>query len=67
MVKDVTWGLIGLATVVGTVALTAMGKLPTEVMASIVSIVITAIFKERETDKVRKSWEQWAREREDKA
>ena len=62
MLRDLTWLLIGIAAIVGAIGLTAADKLPSEVMAALLATVITAIFGERETNKVRKSWEQWARE-----
>ena len=58
--KDLTWMLIGIATIVSAAALTATGDLPGEVFAGLAATAITAIFKDRETDKVRASWEAWA-------
>ena len=64
--KDLTWMLIGIAAMVGAAALTATGDLPGEVFAGLAATVVTAIFGERRTDAVRKSWEDWAAKELDK-
>jgi len=55
-VKGAVWLLVGLAVVVSVAVLTAMGRMPAEVMAAIAATAVTAIFGERKYDALDKSW-----------
>ena len=57
--KWATWLLIGLATIVGLIALTAMEIIPPEPVIAISAMVVTAIFEEKKYAALDKSWQDW--------
>ena len=57
--KWATWLLIGLASIVGLITLTAMGIVPPEPLLVITATVVTAIFEEKKYAALEKSWQDW--------
>jgi len=57
--RDLTWMLMGIAAIVGGVALTAMEILPTEVMAGAIMTIVTAIFGHQQYQALDKSWQEF--------
>ena len=60
--KWATWLLIGLASIVGLITLTAMGIVPPEPLLVITATVVTAIFEEKKYAALDKSWQDWYHE-----
>jgi len=57
--KELTWMLMGIAAIVGGIALTAMEILPTEVMAGAIMTIVTAIFGHQQYKTLDKSWQEF--------
>lgn len=62
MIREITLSVSTATVIAGSVVLTAIDKLPPEVMTGVIMTIITYVFKERETNQVRKSWERWSKE-----
>ena len=60
--KWATWLLIGLACIMGLIGLTAVDKMPSEVLAALAATIITAIFEEKRYTNLDESWHRWYKE-----